>query len=323
MTTKILKINPQKPNKDKIDQAAKIIKNGGLVAFPTETVYGLGANIFNKEAIKNIFRVKERPMDDPLIVHIAEIKDLDKLTTNIPTIALKLAKKFWPGPLTMVLNKSGIVSDYVTGGLDTVAIRMPKNKIAFELIKTAETPLAAPSANKFTRPSPTIAKHVLIDLSNKIPLIIDGGQTDIGIESTVLDLTSKIPTILRPGKITEKDLKKVLRMVKGPQSTTSQLQIRKSPGTRYKHYSPNARVILVYGKITENLINRYKKSKQKIGTIKANKNINFLTKNLFKKFRELDNKKTDIILVENVEEKGLGIALMNRLKKSASEIIKN
>jgi len=324
MITKILKINAQKPEINKIKQAAKIIKNGGLVAFPTETVYGLGANIFNQSAIKNIFKVKERPFDDPLIVHIANINDLYKLAENIPQNALKLTKKFWPGPLTIVLKKSKIVSDFITAKLDTVAIRMPENKIAFNLIKEAKCPIAAPSANKFTKPSPTQAKHVVDDLKNKIPLIIDGGQTKIGLESTVIDLTSKIPTILRPGRITFEQLTSALGKVKQnrPMAGRPRAENPKSPGMKYKHYSPKAKVILILGKINQKIIDKYKKPNKKIAIIKSNKNNEFLAKNLFKKFREFDNKKFDIIIVESVKEKGLGLAIMNRLKKSASEIIK-
>jgi len=317
MITRILRINPQRPEINKINQAANIIKIGGLVAFPTETVYGLGGNIFDERALKNIYKTKGRPYDNPLIVHIAKLKDLNILAKQVPKSALKLAERFWPGPLTIILKKQNEISKIATAGLNTIAIRMPDNKIALELIKKSGVPIAAPSANAFTRPSPTLAKHVLEDFKNKIRLIIDGGQTQIGLESTVLDLTSKIPTILRPGKITVEDLKKILGRV---EIYSHKIKKIKSPGTKYKHYSPKAKVVLVYGKVTQETIKKYK---GKIAIIKSNRNIKFLAKNLFKKFREFDNKKIDIILVEGVEEKGLGVALMNRLKKSASEIIKN
>jgi len=325
MITKILRINAQQIEKDKIKQAANLIKNGGLVAFPTETVYGLGGNIFNEKALKEIYITKGRPYDNPLIVHIADLKDLYVLAKQTPKTALKLAKAFWPGPLTMVLKRKDEISKIATAGLNTIAIRMPDNKIALELIRASDAPIAAPSANMFTKPSPTLAKHVLEDFKNKIPLIIDGGQTRIGLESTVIDLTSRIPTILRPGKITKEDLEKVLDRVEvighpaspagGPQGEKA-----KSPGTKYKHYSPKARVVLVYGKVTQKLIGEYGGN---VATIKANQDVESLAKNLFIKFRKFDNKKIDTILVEGVEEKGLGMALMNRLKKSASEIIIN
>lgn len=323
MITKILKINPQKPETNKIKQAANIIKNGGLVAFPTETVYGLGGNVFNEKSLKKIYTTKGRPYDNPLIAHIANLKDLNVLAKQIPESALKLANQFWPGPLTIILKKAQKISKIATAGLNTIAIRMPNNKIALELIRASNAPIAAPSANKFTKPSPTLAKHVLEDFKNKIPLIIDGGQTQIGLESTVLDLTSKIPTILRPGKITKEDLEKVLGKVEICSHKTNKI---KSPGTKYKHYSPKAKVILVYGKITRKLINKYLGPStslrvNKIAIIKSSNNIELLAKNLFKKFRNFDNKKFNIIIVESVEEKGLGVALMNRLKKSASEII--
>jgi L-threonylcarbamoyladenylate synthase len=330
MITKILRINPKKPEKNKINQSAKIIKIGGLVAFPTETVYGLGANVFDKKALQNIYRIKGRPHDNPLIVHIENIKDLNILVKQIPKSALELTKKFWPGPLTIILKKSKKISKIATAGLDTIAIRMPDNKIALELIKEAGVPVAAPSANKFTKPSPTLAKHVLEDFKNKIPLIIDGGQTNVGIESTVIDLTSKVPEILRPGEITKEDIEKVLGKVEHGQYTAGHSQSKKikSPGMKYKHYSPKAKVILVYGKITKKLINRYKGSSakfevNKVAIIRSNKSIKLLAKNLFKKFREFDNKKIDIILIESIKEKGFGLSLMNRIKKAASEIITN
>jgi L-threonylcarbamoyladenylate synthase len=331
MITKILKINPRKPEKYKIKIAARIIKSGGLVAFPTETVYGLGADVFNKKAVQKIFIAKGRPFDNPLIAHIADIRDLQKLAKKIPQKALILAKKFWPGPLTMVMEKSKNVPKIATAGLNTIAIRMPNNKIALKLIKASVAPIAAPSANTFTKPSPTSAKHVFDDLNKKISMIIDGGRTNIGLESTVVDLTSKVPEILRPGKITFEQLQSILGKIKVSQPTAGHPQgekTPKSPGMKYKHYSPKAEVILVCGnkrKIKnkiQKIKNIYKKLKKKTAIIWADKNVKYLAKNLFKKFREFDNKRIDIIIVEGVKEKGLGLALMNRLKKAASEIIK-
>ncbi len=323
MQTKTVKINSRKPETNRIKTAARIIKSGGLVAFPTETVYGLGANALDASAVKKIFAAKERPFDDPLIIHIADIQSLNKLAKNIPKEAIKLAEKFWPGPLTMIFKKSALVPDITTAGLKTVAIRMPKNNIALELIKVSNTPIAAPSANTFSRPSPTTARHVFDDLKNKIPLIIDGGQTEIGLESTVIDLTSRPYTILRPGKITKENLEKILDKVEIHSHKNKKI---KSPGMKYKHYSPKAKVILIYGKITQKIIDKYKNpafggTSPKIAIIKSNKNVEALSKNLFKKFREFDNKKIDIIIVESVPEKGLGAALMNRIKKAASEIV--
>jgi L-threonylcarbamoyladenylate synthase len=209
MACQLIKIHSQKPEKEILQKAAKIIREGGLVAFPTETVYGLGANALDKKAVRKIFEVKRRPLDNPVIVHIAKIEDLDLLSKSIPKEARILAEKFWPGPLTLVLFKKKIVPDEITAGGETVAIRMPKNKIALELIKTSGVPIAAPSANLAGKPSPTTAQHVFEDLGEKVDLILDGGKTKIGLESTVVDLTVKPPQILRPGGISFEELKKL------------------------------------------------------------------------------------------------------------------
>ncbi len=252
-----------------IRQAVRLIRRGEVVAFPTETVYGLGANALNPSAVKKIFEAKGRPADNPLIIHIHNKKDLKKLARDIPEITEKIIEKFWPGPLTIVLKKSKIVPKITTGGLNTVAIRMPQNKIASLLIKEAGVPLAAPSANFFGRPSPTLAKHVSADLAGRISMILDGGKTKIGIESTVIDLTGKTPMLLRPGGVTLEQIQRLLGeikihpMIKGKKSKL----IHRSPGMKYKHYSPNAKVILIEGP-TQNadkkilqLVSRFKNSK--------------------------------------------------------------
>lgn len=330
MKTQVIKINSKNPEIKKIQQAANIIKNGGLVAFPTETVYGLGADVFNKEALKKIFSAKGRPFDDPLIVHIAKKQDLNLLTKNVPEKAEKLIKKFWPGPLTIILNKSKNVPMLATANLDTIAIRMPENIIALKLIEESDTPIAAPSANSFSKPSPTLAKHVFHDLNKKIPLILNGGETEIGLESTIIDLTEKCPIILRPGKISQKEIEKLIGPVK---IISKQSEKIKAPGMKYKHYSPNAKVILVMAnqnKIKEIVIEErlYGKKVAVIGlnyhiadqSYKA-KDLNDLGRNLFKKFREFDKQKIDTIIVEGVKEKDLGAAIMNRVKKAATQII--
>jgi L-threonylcarbamoyladenylate synthase len=211
INTRIIKVGK---DISKIKIAAEIIRNGGLVAFPTETVYGLGANALDENAVKKIFEAKKRPIDNPIIVHIARKSDVYKLTKNAPKITKKLIDKFWPGPLTLVLKRSEIVPKITCGGLDTIAIRMPRNRIALALIKMSKLPIAAPSANLSGKPSPTSAKHVINDLKGRIDVVIDGGRTEIGVESTVLDLTTKIPTILRPGGVTFEELKKVLKNVR-------------------------------------------------------------------------------------------------------------
>lgn len=327
-----------------IQRAAKIIKRGGSVAFPTETVYGLGANALDKKAVRKIFRVKGRPLDNPVIVHIAEVKDLSKLAKNIPKEAKILARKFWPGPLTLVLFKKKIVPKEVTAGTNTVAIRMPKNKIALELIKTTNVPIAAPSANLAGRPSPTTAKHVFDDLGEKIDLILDGGKTKIGVESTVVDLTSKPPQILRPGGIHFEELKKVLKDVKLHSSLLGKkLKGKaKSPGMKYRHYAPRAPLILfnekeIIKKI-QNLIKKYQKQGKKVGVLASDetkkfyrdadlvlspgsrKNLKRVAQNLFETLRKFDKKKIDMILAETFPEKGIGFAVMHRLKKAAGRI---
>ncbi|MEK6958364.1 MAG: L-threonylcarbamoyladenylate synthase, partial [archaeon] len=253
MNTKILKIDSRKPEAKKILEAARIIRKGGLVAFPTETVYGLGANAFNTEAVRKIFRAKGRPFDDPLIVHVCSEKQVYELAEEVAFEAKVLMDKFWPGPLTIVMRKSKKVPAITTANLGTVAIRMPKNRIACALIRKAGVPIAAPSANTFSRPSPTTAGHVLADLKGKIPLILDGGTTRIGIESTVIDLSGKKPVLLRPGAVTLEQLQKTIGKVQvhGAVKSTPGKNKKKifalAPGMKYRHYAPKAKVILVFG----------------------------------------------------------------------------
>ena len=340
MRTKVVLINPLRPRAEKINTAAGVIRRGDLVAFPTETVYGLGANALDRKAVRKIFLAKGRPSDNPMLVHISEKKDLQKLAKEVPPQATKLVGRFWPGPLTIVLKKSRIVPCVVTAGLKTVAIRMPANKIALELIRKSGVPIAAPSANRSGKPSPTSAEHVLQDMDGRISLILDGGKTKIGIESTVVDLSGKTPILLRPGKITAEQLRSVLGRIEihpGVKGTKRPKKAR-SPGMKYIHYAPNARVILVYGDRYKTLvkikgiIRDCKRTGKKTGTIGFRdygsetkfvcKTVGGMAKNLFRKFREFDGKKVDVILVEGVKDEGMGLALMNRLKKAASEICK-
>lgn len=344
MKTKIIKINPKNPEISKIKIAAKILRKGGLVAFPTETVYGLGANALNRKAVKKIFATKKRPLNNPVIVHIADLKDLEKLAKNIPKEAKILTQKFWPGPLTISLFKKKIVPAEVTAGGNTVAIRMPKNKIALELIKASKVPIAAPSANLAGRPSPTTANHVFEDLGDKIDLILDGGKTQIGVESTVVDLTVKPPLILRPGGISLEKLRKVLKDIQPhPFLLGEKLRdkIIKSPGMKYRHYAPKAPLILIeekdFIKRIQNLIDFYKKKKKIVGVLASaetkkfyqkadlvlvpgsRKNLEKIAQNLFKTLREFDKTKVDIILAESFPEKGIGFAIIHRLKKAAEK----
>lgn len=340
MKTVVLKVNPRSPEKSRILRAANIIKSGGLVAFPTETVYGLGANALNPKAVRKIFSVKGRPSDNPLIAHIAGRKDVHKLASIVPASAVKLMNKFWPGPLTLVLKKKPLVPKEVTAGLDTVAVRMPANKIARALIKASGVPIVAPSGNLSGMPSPTTARHVIQDLNGKIPCIIDGGSARIGVESTVIDVTTTTPTVLRPGGITVEMLRKALG--KSVSRFKGSVKHAKSPGMKYRHYAPRAKLVLVEGnsrKIRQSiakLANDYARKRKKVGIMTTDNshsyNANVVTyvgcsaeavaRNLFNALRDFDAAKVDVILAEGLEESGLGLAVMNRLRKAASKIVK-
>ncbi|MCD6189218.1 MAG: threonylcarbamoyl-AMP synthase [Thermococcus sp.] len=315
---------------------ARFIKEGKLVAFPTETVYGLGADALNESAVKRIFEAKGRPPDNPLIVHIADFSQVYELAREVPEKAKMLAEKFWPGPLTIVLPKEDKVPYATTGGLDTVAIRMPAHEIALALIEESKRPIAAPSANISGKPSPTLAEHVADDFYGKIECIIDGGETKIGVESTVIDLTTEPPVLLRPGGLPLEEIEKVIGKIKiHPAVKGKPVKLAKAPGMKYRHYAPEAQVVVIEGerkkvkeKIKE-LVKEYKAQGMKVGVMatgdfyEANAYFNIgeseeeIAKNLFKALRELDKSGVDIILAEGVEERGLGLAVMNRLKKAA------
>jgi len=318
--TLILKINEKSPEKEKIAKAAEIINNSGLVVFPTETVYGLGASAFDANAVKKIFKAKNRPMDNPLIVHISKKEEVNLLVSKIPKVAWKLIDEFWPGPLTLVLKKKGIVPKEVTAGLDSVAIRMPRNKIALALIEKSG-PIAAPSANLSSKPSGTVFNDILEDLNGKVDCLIRGNSSEIGLESTVLDLTGR-PRILRPGAITFEQLIKILPTLE----IITKSNQPKSPGMKYKHYAPNAEVIIIEGerkairtKIRE-LIWQYKIKGDKFYVVDS-ENPKKLARDLFKIFRSCDRMGYRYILVPAIEEKGIGLAVMNRLRKAASKTI--
>ncbi|HOH69950.1 MAG TPA: L-threonylcarbamoyladenylate synthase [Sedimentibacter sp.] len=344
--TKIVKVDPENIDYNIIKEAADIINRGGLVVFPTETVYGIGADALNDAAVDKIFKAKGRPQDNPLIVHIAELDELYRLASEVPKKAELLAERFWPGPLTMILYKRKILSDKITAGLNTAAIRLPVNKIALALIRESKKPIAAPSANTSGSPSPTEASHVIEDLMGKVDMIIDGGSTYIGLESTVVDMTGDIPMILRPGGVTLEDIISVLGECTYDPSIikSEEAIIPKSPGQKYRHYSPKAKVILYKGhieKVAEKINEDYDKLTLKglkagiMSTVqtrelykgKVNICIGDRTKlltissNLFKGLRDFDHMGIDVILAEAVDEKGLGKAIMNRLGKSAGEII--
>ena len=293
-----------------LKKAAEVLKNGGLCAIPTETVYGLGGDALNKEASKKIYEAKGRPSDNPLIVHISDLQELNSLVSSIPECAYKLMDNFWPGPLTIIFPKSDIVPYETTGGLDTVAIRFPSNPIAQRIISLSGVPVAAPSANTSGKPSPTKAKHVFEDLNGKIDVIVDGGECNIGVESTVLDLTSDTPYILRPGGITLEQLREYLPNVKVDKAILSKNEITKpkAPGMKYKHYAPKADVVIIEckkevqesfkefaEKVAENISNfalNELQNNKKIGIIATTQTAKYY----MKKFRlSFDNKSTDII----------------------------
>ncbi|MBS3142726.1 threonylcarbamoyl-AMP synthase [Candidatus Woesearchaeota archaeon] len=299
-------------------QAAHIIRSGGIVAFPTETVYGLGANAFDGRAVKKIFKAKGRPSDNPLIVHIASMRQLKQVTCGNPQNTMSLIKKFWPGPLTLVMKKSKKIPHIVTAGLQTVAVRMPDHPVALRFIKASRVPIAAPSANISGKPSATNAKHVMHDFEGRIDAVIDGGQAKHGVESTVLDLTVHPAAILRPGAITKEQIERVIGSVTFARTGS----VVKSPGMKYRHYAPLAKVVLC-ASLQEIQKRRRKKSaviagKKVAGVSFVFINERHLAKNLYHWFREADKKGCGSIFVQTVSENGLGATIMNRLRKAAS-----
>lgn len=343
MNTILKKVNADNIDMTVIEEASEILKRGDMVAFPTETVYGLGADALHEMASKKIYAAKGRPSDNPLIVHVANEQQINPLVKEIPEKAKLLMKAFWPGPLTMIFNKSDKIPYGTTGGLDTVAIRMPNHKVALKLIETSNVPIAAPSANTSGRPSPTTAQHVMDDLNGKIAMVIDGGDVGIGIESTIVDVTTDVPMILRPGYINKQMLEEVVgevtidKTILGPISDG----IRpKAPGMKYKHYAPKADFKMFDGEIEKVAvrINRLAKSYiekgYKVGIIacdESKEKYRFgevlsigtrqdeitISKNLYKVLREFDDKQVDYILGETFRSEKLGQAIMNRLLKAA------
>ena len=331
MTTEFLKYN-ELENDNILKKAAAIINNGGLVAFPTETVYGLGADGLNESAVKKIYVAKGRPSDNPLILHISEAEELENLVLEITPVAKKLIENFWPGPMTIVLKKKSVVSDTVSGGLDTVAVRLPKNEIARSLIKAAGTPIAAPSANSSGRPSPTKAHHVAEDLDEKIEMIIDGGSCEVGLESTVIDATGDEAVILRPGGITFEDVSALGLEVSYDKHLVDKTTVEKpkSPGMKYKHYAPKGNLVVLNGdyKNIKEFMKDYpeagvltfdeypigNKTEFSLGSIhKAEEGCRLLF-DCLRRFDELDIKTMYAVMPKS---DGIGFALCNRLLKAA------
>lgn len=329
-----------------IKKAGDILKAGGLVAFPTETVYGLGGNALDPKASMKIYAAKGRPSDNPLIVHIADLEKLEEITTEIPEGAKILAQKYWPGPLTMILPKAKIVPDETTGGLDSVAVRFPSDRIAQELIRAAGGFVAAPSANTSGRPSPTMAEHVEEDLGDAIDMIIDGGQVGIGLESTIVDFTENIPVVLRPGYISLEMLKDTLgdvRMDRGLLITDSSVR-PKAPGMKYRHYAPKADLSIVEGPMEEvvrcinQLAEKASLRGEKVGIIATDETIGQYEKgivrsigsreeeetiahHLYEVLREFDSDDVTEIYSEAFYTPKMGQAIMNRLLKAAGHKI--
>lgn len=323
-----------------IAEAGDVIRSGGLVVFPTETVYGLGADALNEDAVNEIFKAKGRPQDNPLIVHISDRAQLEELASEISPSAERLMELFWPGSLTILFKKKSSVPDVTTGGLDTVAVRMPNHPLALKLIEYSNRPIAAPSANTSGRPSPTKAEHVLEDLSGKVDIVIDGGATGVGLESTVLDISGDRPMILRPGGVTIEQLLELLPDVEYDLALKDESLSPKSPGQKYRHYSPRARVEVYTGEsdqVIEAILKRKRELEVegfRVGILTVDENsevyksentvsmgrrddLEEIARNLFDSLRRFDSMEVDFILGEGFAETGIGKAIMNRLFKAS------
>ena len=349
METKILKIDENNIDSLALKEAGEILKRGGLVAFPTETVYGLGGDALNPESSRKIYAAKGRPSDNPLIVHISNMDALKEIAAEIPEDAIRLADLYWPGPLTMIFRKTDKVPKETTGGLETVAVRMPSHKIAAALIEAAGGFVAAPSANLSGRPSTTSAAHVIQDMTGRIDMIIDGGESEVGLESTIVDFTEGAPVILRPGYISKEMLEEALKKEVSFDRAIIDADCKtapKAPGMKYRHYAPKGELSIVEGegdkvirKINE-LTSKYEEEGKKVGVIATRETADkYLAKtvkiagskgdeketahNLFKILREFDDEKVDIMLSESFNGAGVGVAVMNRLLKAAGHQIIN
>lgn len=330
-----------------IKKAGRILREGGLVAFPTETVYGLGGDALNKESSRRIYEAKGRPSDNPLIVHIADMESLGAITEEVPESAVKLAEAYWPGPLTIILKKSDRVPPETTGGLDTVAVRIPRHEIALALIREAGGYVAAPSANTSGRPSPTLARFVQEDMDGRIEMILDGGQVGIGLESTIVDLSTEVPVILRPGYITKEMLEETLAVQVQVDRTILSAGCKetpKAPGMKYKHYAPKGELVIIAGdekRVVERINYLTAKRQQegkKVGVIGTDKTASrycadsvksagdrseeeTIARELYRILREFDDEETAVIYSESFQETGIGQAIMNRLLKAAGHHI--
>jgi L-threonylcarbamoyladenylate synthase len=346
--TAVLVVDPIHPEPSVIRRAARLLYDGEVVVFPTETVYGLGADAFQPAALERIFAAKGRPYSDPLIVHIADERALELLTTTIPEQAKRLAQTFWPGPLTLILSRGPRVPHLVTAGLETVAVRMPRHAVALALIRTLGSPIAAPSANRFMHVSPTTAQHALADLAGRVPLILDAGLCEIGVESTVLDLCSELPSILRPGGVSLEELRSVLPDVQHPMrskatSENADLVAKKAPGQLLTHYAPAVPLLFFDGTVEAMRasmlaeVHRRCAHGERVGVLVADEDVQVFSDsgaliyalgsadelaevatNLFAGLRALEEAHVQVILCRNFGEQGLGLAIRDRLLKAAS-----
>lgn len=345
--TRYCQINSRQPAPPVINFAARILRRGGLVAFPTETVYGLGANAFSEKAVGAIFRAKGRPQDNPLIVHVGYRRQVEELVTEIPPAAERLMRRFWPGPLTLVLPSNGRVAAAVTAGLDTVAVRMPRHPVALALLRVARLPVAAPSANLSGKPSPTLGRHVLQDLRGRVDLILEAGSTEVGVESTVLDLTVRPPMVLRPGGVTVEELAETIGEVRLDPTVREAPGgdfIPRSPGMKYRHYAPRAPLYIVKGgpeavrQHLATLAGEAVAEGRRVAILTSDEAAEFYrdrvkpyllerlgprsdparaAARLYASLKSCDRHGVDVIFAEAWPEEGLGLALMNRLRKAA------
>lgn len=333
----VLKVDKDNPDLEALEKAAQVFDAGGLVAFPTETVYGLGADALNPEAVRKIFVAKGRPQDNPIIVHVGKKEQVYSLAENVSPIAERLMEKFWPGPLTLIFYKSNLVNDIVTAGSPKVGIRQPMNKVALKLLEIFGRPIAAPSANASGRPSPTRAEHVIEDLGDRIDMIIDGGEVSFGVESTVLDVTADPPIIYRPGACPKEEIERVIgrKVLVWRGKKTEDIP---SPGLKYRHYAPKVPLYIIeeFNEIWQNKIDTWLKEGKKVGilvskeneglypdivkkyVVGSRNNLKEVALNLFFYLRKLE-KEVDIIISESFPEEGIGLAVMDRLRRAAGE----
>ncbi|MCL7402248.1 MAG: threonylcarbamoyl-AMP synthase [Thaumarchaeota archaeon] len=345
--TRILRIDPSNPRIDYLIEAARVIKYGGLVIFPTETVYGLGADAMNNLAVRKIFEAKGRPLDNPLIVHISDINQLNILSDNVKEEVYQLAEKFWPGPLTVVLYRSERVPYEVCAGLETVAVRMPAHPVALKLIELSGTPIAAPSANPAGKPSPTSGEHVKRDMMGRVDVIIDSGETLYGVESTIIDITRDPPLLLRPGALPIEEIEKTIKKkIVIPEFARGLIEASEAiaPGMKYRHYAPSKPLQVIessdYSNLERYSLGVFKHVKRlmdnglkvvllassettqyyhevEILSLGSRKNLFEVARNLYKALRKIDELDIDIAVSEGFEEKGLGLTIMNRLRKAS------